>query len=223
MADPKWLAEARKHLGQKEIVGTKHNPVILKWWTAIRAPFTDDETPWCAAFVGAMLEAVGIKSTRSAWARSYLKWGRTLAKPQVGCIVVFQRGKSNGHVAFYLGTDAKGNIRILGGNQGNAVTIAAYPAARVLGYRWPSDSSAPLPLPPAKPKPADIEEEAEDAPDEELSKNPLKKFWGWVTGGGIATFAGALTDWQVALVIVGALLLAAAGYAVWWYFNRRGA
>jgi hypothetical protein len=52
MSEPRWLAEARRHLGVREIAGRKHNPLILRWWTLIRAPFTDDETPWCAGFVG---------------------------------------------------------------------------------------------------------------------------------------------------------------------------
>ena len=26
-----WIAEARKHVGQKEIKGPKHNPVIMGW------------------------------------------------------------------------------------------------------------------------------------------------------------------------------------------------
>jgi hypothetical protein len=34
----------------------------------------DDETPWCATFVSAVLELESIPSTRSAWARSYLNW-----------------------------------------------------------------------------------------------------------------------------------------------------
>ncbi len=135
--EPIWLHEARKHLGQKELKGAQHNPLILRWWTAIRAPFTDDETPWCAAFVGGVLESVGIKSTRSAMARSYLKWGFPIASPELGCVVVFERGPTFGHVGFVMGRDLRGNLMVLGGNQGDAVTIAAFNPARVIGYRWP--------------------------------------------------------------------------------------
>lgn len=71
MTEPVWLRIARGYLGQREIVGRKHNPLILRWWQRIRAPFTDDETPWCAGFVGGVLEEAGIKSSRSAAARSY--------------------------------------------------------------------------------------------------------------------------------------------------------
>jgi hypothetical protein len=48
-----------------EIKGPRHNPLILQFWKGIkRGGIKDDETPWCAAFVGAMLERAGIKSTR---------------------------------------------------------------------------------------------------------------------------------------------------------------
>src|SRR5437868_11136252 len=99
--DPRWLIKARSYIGLKEIKGRKHNPQILQWWTLIRAGFTDDETPWCAGFVGGVLESVGIKSSRSAAARSYLKWGVKLDEPVPGCIVVLERGAANGHVFFF--------------------------------------------------------------------------------------------------------------------------
>ncbi len=153
MIEPTWLIEARRHLGLREIKGAKHAPMILKWWSTIRAPFTDDETPWCAGFVGGVLEAVGIKSSRSAAARSYLKWGIGLERPVPGCVVVFWRGEpssASGHVAFVAGVDRAGRLMCLGGNQGDAVSIAPFAASRLLGYRWPADSpvdrSARLPV-----------------------------------------------------------------------------
>lgn len=152
MNGPRWLMEAYKHIGQREIVGRKHNPLILRWWTAIRAPFTDDETPWCAAYVGGVLEAVGIRSSRSAMARSYLRWGINMRRPHVGCVVVFWRGSpqsASGHVGFAVGKDRAGNLLILGGNQGNAVNIKPFSPHRVLSYRWPIGEVAvddPLPV-----------------------------------------------------------------------------
>jgi uncharacterized protein (TIGR02594 family) len=148
MSDHSWLAEARKHIGQREIAGTRHNPLILRWWTAIRAPFTDDETPWCAAYVGGVLEAVGIRSSRSAMARSYMRWGVNVA-PAVGAIVVFSRPPrlTSGHVGFVVGRDQHGRLMVLGGNQGDAVNIRAFSLDRVLGYRWPDDHPSRLPGP----------------------------------------------------------------------------
>jgi len=141
-----WMDVARKYLGQREIKGNKHNPLILQWWTYIRAPFTDDETPWCAGFLGGVLEECGIKSTRSAAAQSYLKWGQPLSAPAEGCIVVFWRGSpdsKSGHVGFVTGKNHKGDLLVLGGNQGDAVTIKSFPRWRVKGYRWPSGYQIP--------------------------------------------------------------------------------
>lgn len=146
MAGPIWFERAKNNIGVKEIVGPKHNNIILRWWDSIKAPFKDDETPWCAGFVGAMLEEVGIKSTRSAMARSYSKYGVALKEPAVGAIVVFWRGDRNGssgHVGFIAGRDKAGNLMVLGGNQGNAVNIKPFDKARVLGYRWPVGAELP--------------------------------------------------------------------------------
>src|SRR5690606_38494629 len=98
-----WIDEARKWLGLKEGKGSKSNPQIIKWWDLIKTGFKDDETAWCAGFVGGVLETVGIKSTRSGMARSYNSWGVKVANPCFGCIAVFWRGSisgSLGHVAF---------------------------------------------------------------------------------------------------------------------------
>lgn len=134
----KWIDEARKYIGVKEIPGEKSEPLILKWWKAIkRAGIQNDEVPWCAAFVGGCLEAVGIVSSRYESAKSYLSWGVPLSAPVYGCIVVFNRD-GGGHVGFVVGQDKAGRLLVLGGNQGNAVSIAPFDRSRVAGYRWPA-------------------------------------------------------------------------------------
>ena len=60
---------------------------------------------------------------------------------------MFWRGKRDGwqdHVDFYAGCAENGDILVLGGNQGDAVSIRPYSASQLLGSRWPSD----VPLPP---------------------------------------------------------------------------
>lgn len=148
----KWFDVAKKYIGTAEIKGPRHNSIILRWWSAICAPFADDESAWCAAFVGGVLEECGIQSSRSAGARSYMKWGKPLTIPAVGCIVVFWRGSPDGwagHVGFVAGRDKKGNLMVIGGNQGDKVSLAAFDVKRVLGYRWPKDMVRPFvePLP----------------------------------------------------------------------------
>jgi len=95
-------------------------------------------TPWCAAFVNAVLGAAGVKGTGKLNARSFLNFGQATSQPKIGDIVVLSRGDPNGwqgHVGFFQGYDDKGNVLVLGGNQGDKVSIAPYKADRVLGYR----------------------------------------------------------------------------------------
>lgn len=141
--EPVWLTRARSYIGQKEIAGSKHNPLIIHWWHAIKAPFSDDETPWCAAFTGGVLEECGIRSSRSAAARSYLNWGRELKGPAVGAIGVFERGPKNGHVGFIVGRNADGQLMLLAGNAGNRVCIAPISYWRLLSTRWVPDAMLP--------------------------------------------------------------------------------
>jgi uncharacterized protein (TIGR02594 family) len=143
---PPWLRIARAELGQKEIAGPAANARIVQYFSATRlAPQAGDETPWCSAFACWVMEQAGIPSPARANARSWLSWGKALTRPRLGCVVVLQRGNdlSQGHVAFWVGAQ-KDRVLLLGGNQGNAVSVSAYPVFRVLGYRWPVETQAPL-------------------------------------------------------------------------------
>ncbi|RUV98329.1 TIGR02594 family protein [Mesorhizobium sp. M5C.F.Ca.IN.020.14.1.1] len=141
MSDPAWLANARKYLGQREVRGPQHNPHVLKWWKNMGAPFKDDETPWCGAFVGGVLVETGIRPVAGgASAQAWLKLPVKLDKPAVGAVVVFWRGSPSsglGHVGFVVGKDQAGHIMVLGGNQGDTVSIKPFSTDRVKGYRWP--------------------------------------------------------------------------------------
>lgn len=145
MTEPIWLTVAMSYRGIREIPGPQHHPKILEWWRRIkRGGIKDDETPWCAAFVGGCLEEAGLRSSRFESARSYLSWGIPLREPVPGCIVVFER-VGGGHVGFATARAADGRLMILGGNQSNQVSIAPFEAHRVVkgGYRWPE--AVPVP------------------------------------------------------------------------------
>ena len=134
----KILEMAGGYVGETEIAGAKHNPKILAMYKKSGAAWVeDDETPWCAAFVGAVLKDAGIKGTMKLNARSYLDWGEEVTKPEAGDVVIFWRGKKDGwqgHVAFFVRFDGD-KIVVLGGNQGDAVSIKSYAGSRWLGYR----------------------------------------------------------------------------------------
>lgn len=143
MTDAPWVKIARSLIGTAEVAGTTHNPAIVQMWADIRRRgIKDDETPWCAAFVGACLERAGVVSSRFESARSYLGWGTPVIDPVPGCVAVFTR-QGGGHVGFVVGRDAQQRLLILGGNQANAVNIRAFGLARVSGYRWPTGHPLP--------------------------------------------------------------------------------
>lgn len=143
---PEWLTKALEYLGLKEIKGSKHEPKILEWFKLIKMDIKDDETAWCAAFVGGVLEECKIRSTRSAAARSYVTYGWDLKAPAVGCIVSFWRNDPKGafgHVGFVVGKDQHNNLMVIGGNQADEVNIKPFSVDRVLSYNWPREFVPP--------------------------------------------------------------------------------
>ena len=135
--EPKWLTRARAFIGLREIPGKATAPTIARWLRELRAWWSDDETPWCGTFVAAVIRAEGFPiPTHWYRARAWLHFGTALTHPAVGAIVIFER-KGGGHVGFVVGTDERGRLMVLGGNQNNAVTIAPFDKSRVLGYRYP--------------------------------------------------------------------------------------
>lgn len=149
------LTMAEKEIGQTSDIGGKVNPRVLEYFEKIGATYEpgDDEV-WCAAFVGAMLEECGIRSTRALNAKSYLDWGITEGEPHAGDVVVFWRDSidsSNGHVSFF-DHEEEDMYYCLGGNQGSGiVSIEAYPKNRVLGFRSAITTNTPIIMEPTTP------------------------------------------------------------------------
>ena len=104
--------------------------------------------PWCAIFVNACLEAVGVRGTRSAMARSFERDTNfvRLSGPALGAIVTMWRGSPSagtGHVFFYLGENDHG-VLALGGNQSDRVCRQYEPRDRIVGYWWPKSVALPM-------------------------------------------------------------------------------
>ena len=157
MNELNWIKIARNYVGVKEIKGAKHNPIVIELWRAafeataqpVPAVFKNDETAWCGGFVGGVLAKAGLGRhipKSFPMARSWLTAGSKLNNPAYGCVVVFWRGSrtgSSGHVGFVVGRDKRGNLMVLGGNQGDAINIKPFSTARVLGYRWCGTQALP--------------------------------------------------------------------------------
>jgi uncharacterized protein (TIGR02594 family) len=147
MKEPRYLTIARSYIGLKEIVGVKTAPTITNWLIRLNAWWRDDETPWCGVFVGACLQEALLPYPKLYMrAKAWLEYGERLEKPCLGCIVIFDR-KGGGHVGFAIGKDRLGRLLILGGNQGNQVSVMPFDTTRVLGYRMPFGFSTSTLLP----------------------------------------------------------------------------
>jgi len=141
----KWLDEARKHIGQKEVKGSASNEWIVKLWSLKDKWLGSDDSlvAWCGAFMRFVFDSCGIPTPKTYYrAKDWLKWGQGLNRPCVGCVVVFDR-VGGGHVGLVIGQDKKHNLLVLGGNQGDSVSIAAFPIGRVSGYRFPPNNPLP--------------------------------------------------------------------------------
>ncbi len=141
--DPPYLQAAFSVLGLSEIEGSKHEKRVLEMYAASGHPeIHDDETPWCAAFIGWCLDHGGLKGTQSLMARSYATYGTALSKSEIvprGAIAVWTRD-GGGHVNFVLADDGK-FVTCIGGNQSNnkggGVTISRRAKADAVAYRMP--------------------------------------------------------------------------------------
>ncbi len=142
--EPSWMAIARAEICTREArAGQPSNSRILEYHQITTLRATSDRIPWCASFLSWVLERAGIRSTRSARAKSYLDWGHALETPRPGAIAVFHRGsgaptaRGPGHVGFLV-EERERDILLLGGNQGNHVNIRSYAKSRLMAYRWPA-------------------------------------------------------------------------------------
>ncbi len=136
------IATASRFIGMHEENNNKQLSVFMR-----KAGFSlnPDVTAWCAAFVNAVLHENGMAGTGKLNAKSFLNWGKPTTTPKLGDVVVLWRTSRThwqGHVGFFKGFDANGNVLILGGNQAEEggrrsewVSVDSFPVSRVLGYR----------------------------------------------------------------------------------------
>ena len=133
---PKILVEAMKHLGVKEIVGSKHNPVIMDWAKdlGLFRVYVSDEIPWCGLFIAYCAHSCGLQVVQKPlWALNWADYGNKVTEPMLGDILTFKRD-GGGHVGIYVGEDDK-YYHVLGGNQGDSVSITRIAKTRLFQAR----------------------------------------------------------------------------------------
>lgn len=133
---PKLILNALSFYGTCEISGVENNPIILGWakqlnWSNV---YKSDEVPWCGLFISICAKLAdwpwpGEGFRAAAWAN----WGNEADEPMLGDVLVFKR-TGGGHVGLYVGED-KDCFHVLGGNQGDKVSIVRIDKARCVAIR----------------------------------------------------------------------------------------
>lgn len=149
--EPAWLKLARQYLGTKETPGPSSTPSIMAWakrlgGKILGAAYTDDSVPWCGLFMAEVMTKAGFSPPAiSLRASQWTLFGKGLTKGAPGAVLVFTRA-GGGHVGLYVSEDATA-YHVLGGNQGDAVTITRVAKDRLApgGIRWPSGEGTSVP------------------------------------------------------------------------------
>lgn len=151
-----WLEIAKKEIGINERENKDRIHEYFEetrqddfWWDNI----ANGIPAWCAVFINYCLKKSYLPGTGSPAAIDFLKWGDKLNEPQVGCVAVLYRLNPlswESHVGFVTEISFT-KIKLLGGNQGDAVCEKWYYRGRVrrAGYRWPKQTIAVF-VPPRK-------------------------------------------------------------------------
>jgi len=98
-----------------------------------------DSVPWCGLFVATCMDEAGIKPPPiPVRAKAWATWGANLRTDRLapGAVLVFDR-EGGGHVAFCVGQDAT-HDHVLGGNQGDCVSIMRIARNHLAASRWPA-------------------------------------------------------------------------------------
>lgn len=132
--------------GIREIAGPSSHPQILEWLHRAEHLYPtdlaidDSKYAWCGVFVGNMVldsilagESLPPPPKYFQAAVNWRKWGVPTKSPKKGDVVVISR-PGGFHVAI-AEQFLKDSFRVIGGNQGDAVSRAAYPNVRIVEVR----------------------------------------------------------------------------------------
>lgn len=137
---------AQRFIGTHEVAAGLHNPQIMAMLRLDHEWPGGDEVPWCSAFANYVAWLLRLPRSKSLAARSWLTVGRPIKIFEAEAendVVVFSRGATSpgpevlnapGHVGFFSAREGE-QVLVLGGNQGDAVSIESFPFSRVLGVR----------------------------------------------------------------------------------------
>lgn len=147
----------QRFVGLREIAGPVSNAHILSMLKLDNDWVADDSVPWCSAWVNYICWLLRLPRSKSLAARSWLGVGFPIALEQAKPgydVIVLKRGTGEqpgpevmaapGHVGFFAGLEHPARVMgdpdnrqvlVLGGNQSDAVSVAPFHVARVIGVR----------------------------------------------------------------------------------------
>lgn len=138
---------AQRFVGVKEIAGTSSNPQVLAMLQLDNEWPKGDDVAWCSAFANYIAWLLRLPRSKNLAARSWLQVGTPIPIEQAepgNDVVIMRRGTGDqpgpevinapGHVGFFAGLEGD-RVLILGGNQGDSVSIASFLATNILGIR----------------------------------------------------------------------------------------
>ncbi len=146
---PLMVWEGLQLLGTKEAPGSVNSDVIMGWAaeTGLAGSYTTDATPWCGLWAAVVAKRSGKDfPTTPLWALSWSKFGVAAGQPRLGDVLVFQR-EGGGHVGLYIAEDAEA-YHVLGGNQGDQVSIIRVAKNRLYAARRPVYKDTPASVQP---------------------------------------------------------------------------
>ena len=133
---PEYVKIALKEIGTKEIKGSNHNPKVIEYQKTTSGKYSDDETPWCGAFISWVMQTAGIQHNIKIpeRAKEWKKFGIQTLDPVVGSIAIKDR-VGGGHVCIVVGESINGRLLCVGGNQNDEVNIAQYKKSDFTDFR----------------------------------------------------------------------------------------
>lgn len=137
MQEPAYLTLARKDIGQRETLGPNDSPFIRAMLKRLGLSWLLGQ-PWCGNIMADWMQRSGFPVPPKAYrALSWATYGLACPGPRHGAIAVLPR-KGGGHVGIVTGVTSNGShVRLLGGNQDDAVKESWFLATRITAYRLP--------------------------------------------------------------------------------------
>lgn len=136
---PPWAAEMHRRMGLHEV---RDNGILSAWLKAGRFLGNPARLPWC----GDAIETCFAKTlpfepvpNNPFFAQAWAKFGVSANGPKIWSVGVIRWSASSGHVGLVADHDpVRRRVRLLGGNQSNAVTLSWFPLAKFIAFRWPA-------------------------------------------------------------------------------------